>query len=48
MCRSESCFVTSIPALVENKQLPPPTDTTAFGVPVFEAHKGKLQVLEHV
>ena len=38
--RMESCIVPSIPASVENKQLPPPSEMTAFGVPVFEAHKG--------
>ena len=41
MYRTESSLVPSIPAPVENKQLP--TNITAFGVPVFEAHKGNLE-----
>ena len=40
--RMESSIVPSIPAPFENKQLPPPTKVMAFGVPVFEAHKGML------
>ena len=39
--RAESSLVPSIPAPVENKQLP--ANVTAFGVPVFEAHKGNCQ-----
>ena len=36
----ESSIIPSIPVPIENKQLPPPSNVMAFGVPVFEAHKG--------
>ena len=46
--RTESSIIPSIPVPIENKQLPPPSNVMAFGVPVFEAHKGMLCVCSYM